>query len=134
MKSRRVRGAFDWELGPDDGPVSLASESAVAPSSADEDPPSTSGVGRPRGEGTAIVSRARLRGTLSQSFQGDVRISLSRRARSLLAGVVVFAFCIGWSWGASVGSIQAAATQAPATPYLVAVGDAATRFEREVLQ
>lgn len=133
MKSSRVRAGFDWEPEPDERPVRFAADTSVAPGSDDSHPPFASRVGLARGERATIASRRRTRRSPLRFFQPDVRTPLSRGAKCLLAGGGVCAFCIGWSWGARVGSTHAA-LQTPAAPQSPAIADVATAFEREVVK
>lgn len=129
MRSSLARAGFDWEPQPDEHPVRFAAETTSAPGSEEMLPPPAFGV-RPLGrDGVAILARRRIRGSSSRSLQGDVRTSLSPGAKSVLAGACVCVFCIGWFWGASVGSTNAAAFQAPGAPRFVAVARVAIRFE-----
>ncbi len=135
MKSSRAGAGFGWDPEPNERPVRFVEEPL-----AEQDfersvaPLSIPVVRRSGGDRPKVPPRLLPLSRLPWHQRDIGRSSLRRAARALFASVCVCAFCVGWSFGASLRSAHAARDRAPAPSRALATAEVSARIQREVLK
>lgn len=135
MTTPRLRAPFDWDPEPDELPVSFADEpTGERGSEHGAVPIPTSDFEQSDADTPENPSSSRERPSRVSWHQKGIGSSLRRGERAMLAGLCVSAFCMGWSFGASLRSAHPAGDRAAAALHVLATAEVSDGIQREVLK